>query len=140
MLLAHLARPQQWNGKHRLKPIVACNLAADITNDPAKIGPKLPQRPISAFELLGVGVPLVLHQSQLADPHIGLPQPNAVFFAEPNLAHTPDASAWRRWETPPLSAAPWTMTWAKSDGLAASVRIAIEALLNQRREFLITHT
>src|SRR5262249_47334138 len=51
--------------------------ARDVTDDAAEIGLELAQAPVGAFELMSMGVALVLDQGQLADPPIGLAQAHA---------------------------------------------------------------
>jgi hypothetical protein len=55
----------------RLELLFAGNLAGDVADGPAEIGPQLAQRLVGRLELLGVCITLVLDQRQLADPHIG---------------------------------------------------------------------
>jgi len=68
LLIEHASRPRQ----HAVErdPMeqadVAFDLAGDVADDAAKIGPKRPQGPVGALELLGVGIALVLER-ELAD-------------------------------------------------------------------------
>ena len=49
---------------------VAFDLAGNVANDAAQIGPQLLQHPVGALELLGVGIALMLDQGELAHPRI----------------------------------------------------------------------
>ena len=57
------------------------DLAADVADDAAEIGPELAQRLAGALELMGVGVALMLHQRELADPGVRLAQAQATLCA-----------------------------------------------------------
>ena len=46
--------------------------AADVADHVAEIGPQRLELPVGAFELLGVGIVLMLDQGELAHPRIGL--------------------------------------------------------------------
>jgi hypothetical protein len=72
VLIAHAAGQAHGPGEDILQGIVALDPAADVTDDPAQIGPELAQSLVGAFELVGVGVALVLDQRELADPRIAL--------------------------------------------------------------------
>ena len=84
LLLAHPAGQQQRLGEAPLRARVAVDLAADVADDAAEIGPERAQRPVGALELLGVGIALVLDQRELADPRIGLAQGDAVLLGQPH--------------------------------------------------------
>src|SRR5450631_1026284 len=59
-------------------------LAADVADDAAEIGPQLLQHPVGALELLGVGITLMLDQSELAHPRIGLAQGHPAVLGQPH--------------------------------------------------------
>ena len=84
LLLAHAARQRQQLGERRFEPAVALDLAADVADDAAEIGPQLLQHPVGALELLGVGIALMLDQGELAHPRIGLAQTHAVVLRQPH--------------------------------------------------------
>jgi hypothetical protein len=80
LLIAHAPGPRQDGTEdHLFEPNVAIDLAGDVADHPAQIGPEFLERPVGAPELLGVGVPLMLDQRELADPRIGLAKLDAVF-------------------------------------------------------------
>ena len=56
---------------------LALDLAHDIARHPAEIGADRPQRPVGTLELLGVRIALMGDQRMLADPLVGLAQPDA---------------------------------------------------------------
>ena len=56
-------------------------LAPNVADDAAEIGLELSQAAISALELLGMGIALVLDQRELADPQVGLAQIDAGSWA-----------------------------------------------------------
>ncbi len=58
----------------------------DVADDAAKIGLELAQAPVGALELMRMGVALMLDQCQLADPPIGLAQPHPKLLSQ---AHQP---------------------------------------------------
>jgi len=70
---AYAPRQAQEISERRLEPGIAVDLAGDVADDAAEIGLELAQSPVSALELLGIGVTLMLDQGELADPRIGLP-------------------------------------------------------------------
>jgi hypothetical protein len=61
--------------------LVPDDVPLDVSDDAPEIGLELAQAPVGALELMGVGVALVLDQSQLADPPIGLAQLTPSFWA-----------------------------------------------------------
>ena len=52
--------------------VLACDLAGDVADGAAEIGPQGAKRPVGALELLCMGIALVPDQGELADPRIGL--------------------------------------------------------------------
>ena len=71
LLLADAPRQRQQLCKCRFEPAVALDRAADVA-DHVEIGPQRLELPVGAFELLGVGIVLMLDQGELAHPRIGL--------------------------------------------------------------------
>src|SRR5947208_14916715 len=65
LLLAHAACQQQQPGERRFEPALALDLAADVA---AEIGAQLPEHPVGALELFGMGIALMLDQGELAHP------------------------------------------------------------------------
>jgi hypothetical protein len=57
---------------------LALDLAADVADDPAQPAAQDTQLPLMSPELLGMGVAARHHRGGLGDPHVGLPQPDAV--------------------------------------------------------------
>ena len=72
LLLADAPRQRQQLCKCRFEPAVALDLAADVADHAAEIGPHRLELPVVAFELLGVGIALMQDQGELAHPRIGL--------------------------------------------------------------------
>jgi hypothetical protein len=64
---------------HRL---VALGLADNVADNTAQIGFELPQGPVGALKLFGVGVALMLDQGILAHLLIGLTQVHAVLASQ----------------------------------------------------------
>src|ERR1700675_138807 len=73
LLLAHPPAKAEQESEAGLEPMVAVDLAGNVADDAAQIGPERAQRPVGALELLGMGVTLMLDQGELADPRVGLP-------------------------------------------------------------------
>jgi hypothetical protein len=72
LLLANAPRQRQQLCKCRFEPAVALDRVADVADHAAEIGPQRLQLLVGAFELLGVGIALMLDQGELAHPRIGL--------------------------------------------------------------------
>ena len=70
LLLAHA--PRQQLCERRFQPFVTFDLAANVADHAAQIGPQRLERPVGARELLGMGIALVPAQGELAHPCIGL--------------------------------------------------------------------
>jgi hypothetical protein len=85
-LILHPAseRERQREDLGKLGP--AGNLADEVADDAPEHGPNAPQGPVRALELLGVGVALVPDQRDLAHPHIGLAQHDAVLLGQAHQA------------------------------------------------------
>jgi len=66
VLLEHLGGQVQRPEEGRLKVVFTGDLSADVADGAPQIGLELAQRLVGALELLGVGVSLMLDQSQLA--------------------------------------------------------------------------
>src|SRR5450631_3551970 len=77
-------RQHQHLCKRRFELAIALDLAADVANDAAEIGPQLLEHPVGALELLGVGITLVLDQGELAYPRIGLTQIHPAQLRQPH--------------------------------------------------------
>jgi hypothetical protein len=71
LVLLARAAPAHELCKRRFAPAVALDLATDFAYDPAEIGPQLLLHPVGVLEVLGVGITLMLNQSELAHPRIG---------------------------------------------------------------------
>ena len=67
-----------------LRAAVTLDLAADVANDAAQIGPQLLEHPVGALELLGMGITLVLDQGELAHPLVGLAQNHPAQLRQPH--------------------------------------------------------
>jgi len=63
---------------------IALGLAGDVAHDPAEIGLECSQGLARPFELLGVGIALMLDQRDLAKPGIGLAQFDAELACQTN--------------------------------------------------------
>lgn len=70
-LLKHAPGQIERSLEDGLEVVLAGDLARDIADGTAQIGPERAQRPVDSLELFGVGVALVFDQRPLADPHIG---------------------------------------------------------------------
>ena len=62
----------------------ASRLAEDIAHHPSEISLELSQLPGCPFELLGMGIALLLDERELAHPGIGLTEDNAVLPGQVN--------------------------------------------------------
>ena len=67
-----------------LKGRVAFDLPPNVPDGAAQIGGKFALHLASSFELLGMGVTLMLDQGELADTGIGLPELKAVGLGQPH--------------------------------------------------------
>ena len=76
LLGADLEGARQREGKRRFNVLMAGNLAADVTDQPAEPGAQDAQFPTVAVELLGVGVAPRHHRRMSGDTDVGLPQPH----------------------------------------------------------------
>src|SRR2546430_1648318 len=74
---------REWPGKCRLEVRVACDLAPDVANEPAKPGAQNAQLSAVAVELFGMGITRCHHGGALGDAHVRLPQPHAVLPGQP---------------------------------------------------------
>src|SRR5271154_5875262 len=83
-LLAHPARQHERMAEDTLQFGFALDLAADVANDPAKIGAQRLQRPVGALELFGVGMALVGDERPLAHPLVRLAQLDAGLLRQPH--------------------------------------------------------
>ncbi len=54
-----------------LQIVLARDLAGDVADGAAEVGPQGAERLVGALELLGMGIALVPDQGKLADPRIG---------------------------------------------------------------------
>src|SRR6266853_1205093 len=73
LLSTYAPRQAQEMSECGLKPGGAVDLAGNVPDDAAEIGLELAQRPVGALELLGMGVTLMLDQSELAYLRVRLP-------------------------------------------------------------------
>ena len=64
----HPFRQMQWTPEDILKLVLAGDLPDDVADGAAEIGPEPAQRPVGTFELVGMGIALMLDQRELADP------------------------------------------------------------------------
>src|SRR5207302_4848384 len=67
-------------GERLLQSFMVRDLAADVADDAPEIGLELLQASVRPFELLGMGVALLLDQRELADAGIGLTQAQTVLL------------------------------------------------------------
>ncbi len=74
LLMAHRMGQRQQLGEGGLLAGVAPDLARDVAEHAAQIGPQCPQRPVGALELFGVGVTLMRDQRVFVDARVGLAQ------------------------------------------------------------------
>lgn len=84
LLLAHAPRQRQQLCKRGFEPAVAIDLAPNVADHAAEIGPQRLERPAGALELLGVGIALMLNQRELAHPRIGLTQAHPMALRQPH--------------------------------------------------------
>ena len=56
LLLAHAPRQRQQLCERRFQPFVTFDIAADVADHAAQIGPQRLERPVGARELLGMGI------------------------------------------------------------------------------------
>src|SRR5476651_2876283 len=77
-LRADLGGPRERALESRFDGLVACDLAADVADQPAQPGAQEAHLPMVAVELLGVGIASRHHRRVLGDAQVGLPQPHAV--------------------------------------------------------------
>jgi hypothetical protein len=84
LLLVYAPRQQQQLCERHFEPAGVLDLAANVANDAAEIGAQLLEHPVGALELLGMGITLMLDQSELADPRIGLTQPHSMALRQPH--------------------------------------------------------
>ena len=82
LLGSDLTGARQRQGKRRLDILLAGDLAADVTDQPAKPGAQDAQFPTVAVELLGVGVAPRHHRRAFGDADVGLPQPHPVLVGQ----------------------------------------------------------
>jgi hypothetical protein len=71
-LLQTPARQMQGLAADVQEIVLAGDLAGDVADGAAEIGPESAKRPSGALEVLGMSIALVPDQVELADPHIGL--------------------------------------------------------------------
>ena len=77
-LRADLRGPRERALEGRFDGHVACDLAADVADQPAQPGAQEAHLPMVAVELLGVGIASRHHRRLPGDAEIGLPQLHAV--------------------------------------------------------------
>ena len=70
LLRADLIGAREWPLEHGLKISLAADLAADVTDDPAKPGAQQAQLPALTVELLGMGIAPRQHRGTLGDAQI----------------------------------------------------------------------
>ena len=83
LLRPDLARPRQRLRERLFQRRPACNLAADVANEPAEPRAQQAQLAMMALELLGVGVAPRHHRRPLSDARIGLAQLDPVPAGKP---------------------------------------------------------
>src|SRR5207253_6420166 len=83
LLRTDLIGAREWPGECRLEVRVACDLASDVANEPAKPGAQNAQLSAVAVELFGMGITRCHHGGALGDAHVRLPQPHAVLPGQP---------------------------------------------------------
>src|SRR5258708_39586414 len=90
LLSAYTPRQAQEMSERCLKSGIAIDLAGNVADDAAEIGPELAQSPVGALELLGMGVTLMLDQGELADPACKTAvAPRPVFLPASPASHAP---------------------------------------------------
>jgi hypothetical protein len=82
LLGSDLGGARQRERKRRLDALLTGDLAADVTDQPAKPAAQDAQLPAVAVELLGVGVAPRHHRRALGNTEVGLPQPHSVLVGQ----------------------------------------------------------
>lgn len=78
------AGQHEFSGESLFERRMAFDLAANVADDSAKLGLQCFAGAFCPLELLGVCIALLLDQGELADPCIGLPQPDAPLPRKPH--------------------------------------------------------